>query len=123
MIKLNFHKLKDLEDSYVLSNIFLCCLFLNLYKNGVAKALNISDSFIALTTASHHAENIHQKMISDWLKKINLKESHLSCGPSWPWNMSDQFKAHAKYKIKRKREHLRQIFKNPEIFVQNQIIE
>ena len=78
---------------------------LNLYKNGIAKALNISDSFIALTTASHHAENLHQKMISDWLKKINLKESHLSCGPSWPWNMSDQFKAHAKYKIKRKIFH------------------
>jgi len=32
---------------------------LNLYKDGVAEALNLSDNFIALTTASHHAENIH----------------------------------------------------------------
>jgi len=78
---------------------------LNLYKNGVAEALNLSDDFIALTTASHHAENIHQKMINNWLKKINLKENHLSCGPSWPWNIKDQFKAHAKYKIKRKIFH------------------
>ena len=78
---------------------------LNLYKDGVAEALNLSDDFIALTTASHHAENIHQKMISNWLKKINLKEKHLSCGPSWPWNIKDQFKAHAKYKVKRKIFH------------------
>ena len=78
---------------------------LNLYKDGVAEALNLSDDFIALTTASHHAENIHQKMINNWLKKMNLKEKHLSCGPSWPWNIKDQFKAHVKYKIKRKIFH------------------
>ena len=78
---------------------------LNLYKDGVAEGLNLSDDFIALTTASHHAEPIHQKMISKWLKKIKLKENHLSCGPSWPWNITDQFKAHAKYKVKRKIFH------------------
>ncbi len=78
---------------------------LNLYKDGVAEALNLSDDFIALTTASHHAENIHQKMVNNWLKKINLKEKHLSCGPSWPWNIKDQFKAHSKYKVKRKIFH------------------
>ncbi len=78
---------------------------LNLYKNRMAEALNLSDDFIALTTASHHAENIHQKMINNWLKKINLKEKHLSCGPSWPWNIKDQFKAHEKYKVKRKIFH------------------
>ena len=55
---------------------------LNLYMDGIAEALNLSDDFIALTTASHHAENMHQKMISNWLKKINLKENYLSCGPS-----------------------------------------
>ena len=78
---------------------------LNLFKDGVAEGLNLSDNFIALTTASHHAENIHQKMIFKWLKKINLKEKHLSCGPSWPWNIKDQFKAHTKYKIKRRIFH------------------
>ena len=44
-------------------------------------------------------------MINNWLKKINLKEKYLSCGPSWPWNITDQFKAHAKYKVKRKIFH------------------
>ena len=78
---------------------------LNLYRDGVAEALNLSNNFIALTTASHHAENIHQKMIINWLKKMHLKEKHLSCGLSWPWNMKDQFKAHAKYKVKRKIFH------------------
>jgi len=75
---------------------------LNLYKDGVAEGMNLSDDFIALTTASHHAENIHQKMIKNWLKKINLKEKHLSCGPSWPWNIKDQFKAIQNIKLKEK---------------------
>ena len=78
---------------------------LNLYKEGVAKALDLSDEFIALTTASHHAEIFHQEMISAWLKKINLNENNLSCGPAWPWNITDQFQAYSKYKKKRKIFH------------------
>ena len=78
---------------------------LNLYKDGAAKALGLSDDLIALTTASHHAENVHQKMFNNWLKNINLKEKYLSSGPSWPWNIKDQFKAHSKYKIKKKIFH------------------
>ena len=78
---------------------------LNIYKEGVAKALNLSDEFIALTTASHHAENFHQEMISDWLKKMNLNENNLYCGPDWHWNIEDKFQAHSKYKAKRKIFH------------------
>ena len=78
---------------------------LNLYKDGVAEALNLSDNLIALTTASHHAETIHQKMVDNWLNKMNLNENHLSCGPAWPWNEKDQFEAYSKYKIKRKIFH------------------
>jgi len=78
---------------------------LNLYKDGVAEALNLSDNLIALTTASHHAETIHQRMVNDWLKKMNLNENHLSCGPAWPWNEKDQFEAYSKYKINRKIFH------------------
>jgi len=78
---------------------------LNLYKDGVAKALDLSDKLIALTTASHHAETIHQKMVNNWLKKMNLNENHLSCGPAWPWNEKDQFEVYLKYKNKRKIFH------------------
>ena len=42
---------------------------LNLYKGGVAEALNLSDQLIAITTASHHSENFHQELISiGWMK-------------------------------------------------------
>ena len=78
---------------------------LNLYKEGVAEALNLSDELIALTTASHHAEAIHQKMIGNWLKKMNLNENYLTCGPAWPWNINDQFEAYLKYQNKRKIFH------------------
>jgi len=78
---------------------------LNLYKEGVAEALNMSDELLALTTASHHAETFHQEMISNWLKLMNLSENNLSCGPAWPWNINDQFQAHSKYKEKRKIFH------------------
>ena len=78
---------------------------LNLYKDGVAEALNLSDKLIALTTASHHAETIHQEMVDNWLKRMNLNENHLSCGPAWPWNEKDQFEAYSKYKTKRKIFH------------------
>jgi len=78
---------------------------LNLYKDGVAETINVSDELIALTTASHHAETIHQEMVDNWLKKMNLNENHLSCGSAWPWNKNDQFEAYSKYKIKRKIFH------------------
>jgi len=78
---------------------------LNLYKDGIAEALNLSDELIALTTASHHAETIHQEMVDNWLKKMNLNENHLSCGPAWPLNEKYQLEAYSKYKTKRKIFH------------------
>ena len=77
---------------------------LNLYKGGVAEALNLSDQLIAITTASHHSENFHQELISNWLDKMNLNEN-LSCGHDWPWNLEDKFKTHFKYKKKRRIFH------------------
>ena len=78
---------------------------LNLYKDGVAEGLKLTDEYIALTTASHHAEDLHQKMITEWLQKINIREDKLCCGADWPWNMDDKFKANLKYKKKRRIFH------------------
>ena len=78
---------------------------LNLYKDSIAEGLDISDEFIALTTASHHSESFHQKMITEWLNKINLDEENLSCGPDWPWNLEDKFEAKINSKIKRRIFH------------------
>ena len=78
---------------------------LNLYKDGIAEGLNISDENIALTTASHHSESFHQKMIIDWLDKTNLNEDNLSCGHDWPWNLKDKFETKFKYNKKRRIFH------------------
>jgi len=78
---------------------------LNLYKDGIADALNLTEEQIAITTASHHSEKFHQEIISNWLKKINLNEENLSCGYDWPWNLEDKFEAKLEYKNKRKIYH------------------
>ena len=78
---------------------------LNLYKDGVDETMNLTDKQIAITTASHHAENFHQELISNWLKKIDISEDNLSCGQDWPWNLEDKFYAKSQYKNKRKIFH------------------
>jgi len=77
----------------------------NLYKDGVAEKMNLTYEQIAITTASHHAEKIHQKIISNWLNKMKLNEDALHCGEDWPWNIEDKFKAHIQNKKKRKIFH------------------
>ena len=78
---------------------------LNLYKDGVADSMSLSEEQIAITTASHHAEKFHQEIISNWLKKININEENLSCGHDWPWNLEDKFKVKLENEKKRKIYH------------------
>ena len=78
---------------------------LNLYKDGVADSMSLSEEQIAITTASHHAEKFHQEIISSWLKKININEENLSCGYDWPWNLEDKFKVKLENEKKRRIYH------------------
>ena len=78
---------------------------LNLYKDGIADSMKLTEEQIAITTASHHAEKFHQEIISDWLTKININEENLSCGHDWPWNLEDKFKEKIKNKNKRRIYH------------------
>ena len=78
---------------------------LNLYKDGLADSMKLTEEQIALTTASHHAEKFHLEIISDWLKKISINEEELSCGHDWPWNLEDKFKEKFKNKNKRRIYH------------------
>ncbi len=78
---------------------------LNLYKDGMADSMKLTEEEIAITTASHHAEKFHQEIISNWLKKINISEENLSCGHDWPWNLEDKFKEKLENKNKRKIYH------------------
>ncbi len=78
---------------------------LNLYKDGIADSMKLTEEQIAITTASHHAEKFHQEIISNWLTKINIKEENLSCGHDWPWNLEDKFKEKLENKYKRRIYH------------------
>ena len=78
---------------------------LNLYKDGIANSMELTEEQIAITTASHHAEKFHQEIISNWLKKINISEENLSCGHDWPWNLEDKFREKLENKNKRRIYH------------------
>lgn len=78
---------------------------LNLYKDGYIDKVNLTEKQIAFSTSSHFAEDIHQELIKDWLKNLNLDESMLACGEDWPWQLHNKFKAYDKYKKRRKIFH------------------
>ena len=78
---------------------------LNLYKDGYIDKVNLTEKQIAFSTSSHFAEDIHQELINDWLKNLNLDESMLACGEDWPWQLHNKFKAYEKYKNRRKIFH------------------
>jgi len=78
---------------------------LNLYKDGYIDKANLTEKQIAFSTSSHFAEDIHQELINDWLKNLNLDESMLACGEDWPWQLHNKFKAYDKYKKRRKIFH------------------
>ena len=78
---------------------------LNLFKDGHIEKENLSEKQIAFSTSSHFAEDIHQELIQDWLKKLDINESKLACGEDWPWMLDNKFKAYGKYKQKRKIFH------------------
>ena len=78
---------------------------LNLYKDGYIDKVNLTEKQIAFSTSSHFAEDIHQELIKDWLKNLNLDESMLACGEDWPWQLHNKFKAYEKYKNRRKIFH------------------
>ena len=78
---------------------------LNLYKDGYIDKANLTEKQIAFSTSSHFAEDIHQELINDWLKNLNLDESMRACGEDWPWQLHNKFKAYEKYKKRRKIFH------------------
>ena len=78
---------------------------LNLYKNGIDQKLNITQPFLAFSTASHHGQNIHTEKAEAWLKQLGLNEESLACGEDWPANHDDKFNAQKIFKKKRKIFH------------------
>ena len=50
---------------------------LNLFKDGHIEKENLSEKQIAFSTSSHFAEDIHQELIQDWLKKLEIGRAHV----------------------------------------------
>ncbi len=57
---------------------------LPLIESGGAERFGFTDDEIAITLASHHAEDIHVRRVTGLLQRLGLDESHLLCGPQTP---------------------------------------
>lgn len=54
---------------------------LPLVESGAIEAYGLGDEHIALACASHSGEPMHTERVAAWLTRIDLRESHLACGP------------------------------------------
>lgn len=57
---------------------------LALIESGAADAYGLSDSDIALASASHNGEAIHHDRVVSWLHALDLDDSALACGVASP---------------------------------------
>lgn len=55
-----------------------------LIESGAAEHYSLTPQELSLSCASHNAEKNHQKVLSQWMKKIGLTSDQLECGPSLP---------------------------------------
>ena len=66
---------------------------------------HITSEEAALFTASHRGESYHQKALESLLTKLNLQESQLICGPSYPLNDEPKHECIWHHQEKRKLLH------------------
>ena len=86
----------EIEEQYCLRSTlkpFQCAASLSL---GTDKKFKFTNKEIAITCASHHAEEQHIKTVQSILKKINLQESDLECGFHFPLDKKTKSELHAK---------------------------
>lgn len=57
---------------------------LPLVESGAADHFHLSDAELAMSCSSHSAEPLHTETVQHWLKRIELDESALECGPHAP---------------------------------------
>jgi L-asparaginase II len=60
-----------------------------LVETGAADALGLSEEHLALACASHRAEGFQTALVRDWLRRLELSESALVCGPDLPRGEAD----------------------------------
>jgi L-asparaginase II len=57
-----------------------------LVETGAAEEFGLTQRHIALSSASHRAEDIHVDLVMEWLGQLDLTEEALACGPDLPRN-------------------------------------
>jgi L-asparaginase II len=60
-----------------------------LVETGAADALGLTEEHLALACASHRAEGFQVALVRDWLRRLDLPESALVCGPDLPRGEAD----------------------------------
>lgn len=55
-----------------------------LVETGAAEKFGLTQRHIALSCASHRAEDIHVDLVMEWLGQLDLTEEALACGPDLP---------------------------------------
>jgi L-asparaginase II len=63
---------------------------IGLVESSAADALGLTEEHLALACASHHAEDFQVALVRDWLRRLDLAESALVCGPDLPRGEEDQ---------------------------------
>ena len=61
-----------------------------LVETGAADALGLTEEHVALSCASHRAEDFQVALVRDWLGRLGLTESALACGPDLPRGAAEQ---------------------------------
>lgn len=56
-------------------------------ESNAVKKFKLNSKIIALSCSSHRGENFHLKELEKWLKRIDLKQTHLQCGCHYPLNI------------------------------------
>lgn len=45
---------------------------------------SLDDRMVALSAASHRAQEVHLELVTEWLQKIDQSDEVFECGPAWP---------------------------------------
>ena len=59
-------------------------LAIDVIESGACDRFGMSDAELTLACASHQGEPMHQNLVEDWLKRINLNTQDLACGKALP---------------------------------------
>lgn len=63
-----------------------------LIESGAFESFNLTSEHLALAGASHSGEEQHTSRVGQWLRALQLNETHLECGAQWPDDSKDIYR-------------------------------